>query len=118
MSYSSRVVIRIESEKEILDNFINDLKERLGKYWENDLFKDYGLNVKHDISAIIIDLPGCNWYILDKNHYSRIIENVLRYYEDEIAYHFLRIGEDLDDIEEEINGEMKKYLTLIREIKY
>ena len=124
MSYKEKVVIRIESKITTLDDFVKELKDNLSKHWEKDLFEYgeikifYDYNVRLNVSVVIIDLPNCNWYNYEKEHYSRIIEDTLENYEDKINYHFVRIGEDLDDMEEEIHGEMKKYLEIVREVKY
>jgi hypothetical protein len=122
MGYYSKVCFRIEGEKEILNFFVRDLKERLIKNdYEEDFFNDKFARLIVNEDYIILHFPCCKWYDFVDNHFAQIITKIVKeYYYDKglIEYHFIRIGEELEDIEEYFTENVGEYLYIKREIEY
>ena len=122
MGYYSQVCYRIEGTKDNLDLFVRDLKDRLIKNnYEEDFFNNSFARLIVNEDYIIIHLPNCKWYDFIDNHFAQIITKIVKEYhfdKELIEYHFIRIGEDLEDIEEYFTDNVGEYLYIVREIEY
>lgn len=122
MGYYSQVCFRIEGAKENLNLFVRDLKDRFIKNnYEEDFFNDEFARLIENEDYIIIYFPSCKWYDFVDNHFAQIITKIVKEYhfgKNLIEYHFIKIGEDLEDIEEYFTENLEEYLYIKREIEY
>lgn len=122
MGYYSEVCFRIEGKKENLTLFVRDLKDRLIKSnYEEDFFDDEFARLISNENNVIIYFPSCKWYDFIDNHFAQIITKIVKEYHFDkniIEYHYIRIGEELEDIEEYFTDNVEEYLYIKREIIY
>lgn len=138
MGYRSDVAIRLELPKGMKSE---DVLSKLGEFTNNeytDIFNHIKTkNITEDVECILLLAESVKWY----SHYHDVksIELFLNWFEEEIdhnetlldtnkfyireknyhfygAYHFVRIGEDLTDIEEHQYGNLWDWIYIIREI--
>lgn len=141
MGYRSDVAIRLELPKGMKSE---DVLSKLGKFTNNEytnLFNNIKTkNITEDVECILLLAESIKWY----SDYSDVksVKEFLRWFEEEIdnnetlldtnkfyigeklnfhfygAYHFVRIGEDLNDIEEYQYGNLWDWIYVIREIDF
>ena len=139
MGFRSDVAIRLELPKGMKSE---DVLSKLGEFTNNDytnLFDSIkAKNITEDVECILLVAESVKWY----GSYADVkgVENFLNWFEKEIdnnetlldtnnfyiggklnfhfygAYHFVRIGEDLTDIEEHQYGNLWDWIYIIREI--
>lgn len=141
MGYRSEVAVRLELPKGMSSSFMmQKIVEAIGGE-VNNMFEHYKIEtIATDVECITLYDSYIKWYSL----YSDVIafNNLLQWFEGLIeennlqtmngskqfyvedvdynfegAYHFVRIGEDLNDIEEKTVGNLWDWIHIVREIR-
>lgn len=110
MGYRSNISCVIETQTKSLDEIIKEIKESVGQDWT--LLKYEKFEKEHLI------LVSGEWLKWDRDYdFVKGFNNWLNNCDDDdIAIHFMRVGECYDDIEEIIIGEPYHLLYLDRKI--
>jgi hypothetical protein len=141
MGYRSTIGIRIELPKGVKSS---DVLSKLGEFTNNEYTNFFDniktTNITEDVECILLLAEYVKWY----SGYKAVkgVEEFLNWFEKEIdhnetlldtnefyveenlnfnfygAYHFVRIGEDLNDIEEHQYGNLWDWINIIREIDF
>lgn len=141
MGYRSEVAIRLELPKGMKsEDALSKLKEFTNNEYTSFFDSIKTQNITEDVECILLLAEYVKWYSGYKD--VKGVENFLNWFENEIdnnetmldtnefyigeelnfhfygAYHFVRIGEDLNDIEEHQYGNLWDWINVIREIDF
>ena len=135
MGYYSDIYVRIENlkNKTCIDMLylISDIyNQRYQKYAPNSKPKNNfefihdtnaTIRMNETFQAITLVIRGAKWYesYPEVDSFMSMLNELDELYEDEgsiVGAHFIRIGEDYDDIEDKIYGSPNEYMNVIREV--
>ena len=116
MGYRSEVAVRIEvptstTAKELIERIEKDYVKL------NDLFDDVVVDKEFNFEVIKLHTDYVKWYDTFDDVYAfhRFLDDFGDECEEEKgAYHFIRIGEDLSDIDERCVGDLYSYMSMTR----
>ena len=117
MSYRSNVAIMITAENK--DNF----KKYLEELKTDKLLKELvlcGEISDNGVDGIRLSWENIKWYNTfgtypEINAFEDWLDKIIE--DDATSYHFIRIGEDLEDIEERVEGDPKYWVYITRKLE-
>ena len=125
MGYRSEVAVRFDLPSKFgndVKGFLEEIKKQTGIKNLNDLFDGYYTDkfYSEEDNVVILYAEYVKWYsgfYDDVDKFEEFMNDFEDFYEDG-AVHFVRIGENLEDIEEKIIGDPSGYLDVIREVGF
>lgn len=116
MGYRSDVAVMITAEnKENFKKYLEELKN-------DPLLKQlvsYGKMADNGRDGIRLNWESIKWYdtfgtFPEINAFEEWLDKIVE--DEETSYHFVRIGEDLEDVEENIEGDPKYWVYITRQL--